>query len=80
MQAQIARGPSLKEKDGITLSPDEREYALAGTRLATMVWRTKGGLGGRTIGLRSRTNCFDAREMEYTVGSEQSRDDILVRR
>lgn len=77
MQAQIARGPSLREKDGVTLSPDEREFKLAEFQARNHGIANEGRARWKDDQVEVDEQMFDAREMEYTVGAEQSRDDIL---
>lgn len=77
MQSQIARGPVLREKDGITLSPDEREFRLAEFQAHNHGVANEGRARWHDSQIDVDNELFDAREMEYTVGAEQSRDDIL---
>ena len=77
MNSQQSRGPRLKEKDGISLSPDQKEEYLSRYERENHGLSTEGAP-------RWASDLFDvenpmdtAREMEYTEGSIESRDSIL---
>lgn len=77
MQSQVSRGPRLKERDGISLSPDQKEEYLARYERENHGIATEGTA-------RWASDLFDVenpmdtgREMEYTEGSRESRDSIL---
>lgn len=77
MKSQQSRGPKLKERDGISLSPDQKEEYLARYERENHGTNTEGAP-------RWASDLFDvenpmdtAREMEYTEGSIESRDSIL---
>lgn len=77
MKSQQSRGPKLKERDGISLSPDQKEEYLARYERENHGLNTEGAP-------RWASDLFDvenpmdtAREMEYTNGSIESRDSIL---
>jgi hypothetical protein len=77
MKSQQSRGPVLREKDGVSLSPDQREEYMARYERSSHGINTEGAP-------RWASDLFDvdnpldtAREMEYTEGSIESRDSIL---
>jgi 2'-5' RNA ligase len=77
MKSQQSRGPKLKEREGISLSPDQKEEYLARYERENHGTTTEGAP-------RWASDLFDvenpmdtAREMEYTEGSIESRDSIL---
>lgn len=77
MKSQQSRGPKLKEREGISLSPDQKEEYLARYERENHGLNTEGAP-------RWASDLFDvenpmdtAREMEYAEGSIESRDAIL---
>jgi hypothetical protein len=77
MKSQQSRGPKLKERDGVSLSPDQKEEYLARYERENHGTNSEGAP-------RWASDLFDvenpmdtAREMEYTAGSIESRDSIL---
>lgn len=77
MKSQQSRGPKLKERDGISLSPDQKEEYLARYERENHGTNTEGAP-------RWASDLFDvenpmdtARDMEYTEGSIESRDSTL---
>lgn len=80
LTSQVSRGPRLREKEGVTLSNDQKEEYIA-------KWERENH-GSDTEGApRWASDMFDvenpmdtAREMEYTEGSVENRDSTLGQR
>lgn len=77
MKSQQSRGPKLKERDGISLSPDQKEEYLARYERENHGTNTEGAPRWASDLFDVENPMENARDMEYTEGSIESRDSTL---
>lgn len=77
MKSQHSRGPKLKERDGVSLSPDQKEEYLARYERENHGTDTEGAPRWASDLFDVENPMENARDMEYTEGSIEIRDSTL---